>query len=100
MALISCQECGKEVSELARACPGCGAPVLRRRPVKGSYVPHSNHEVAVLISRKKKTSHVLHLLLSILTVGIWLFIWLLVSLSNANENTKIDAKIRKGKLIK
>ncbi|MGO9370696.1 MAG: hypothetical protein ACLQBD_01190 [Syntrophobacteraceae bacterium] len=27
MALIECQECGKDVSELAAACPHCGAPV-------------------------------------------------------------------------
>jgi hypothetical protein len=26
MALISCNECGKEISTLAKACPGCGAP--------------------------------------------------------------------------
>lgn len=27
MALIKCEECGREVSEKASACPGCGAPV-------------------------------------------------------------------------
>jgi len=26
MALIKCTECGKEVSDKAAACPGCGAP--------------------------------------------------------------------------
>ena len=26
MALIKCSECGKEISDLAEACPGCGAP--------------------------------------------------------------------------
>lgn len=34
MALIKCAECGKELSEKAVACPGCGAP----SPVK-SLVP-------------------------------------------------------------
>lgn len=29
MALIECGECGKQVSGLASACPGCGAPVDR-----------------------------------------------------------------------
>ncbi len=28
MALIKCPECGKDVSEKATACPGCGAPPL------------------------------------------------------------------------
>ena len=27
MALISCSECGKEVSDKAKSCPGCGAPI-------------------------------------------------------------------------
>jgi hypothetical protein len=27
MALIKCSECGKEISDRAGACPGCGAPV-------------------------------------------------------------------------
>lgn len=34
MALIKCTECGKDVSDKAAACPGCGAPL----PVK-SLVP-------------------------------------------------------------
>jgi len=27
MALVKCTECGKEVSDKAAACPGCGAPI-------------------------------------------------------------------------
>ena len=27
MALIKCPECGREVSNTAKACPGCGAPI-------------------------------------------------------------------------
>jgi hypothetical protein len=27
MALIKCEECGREVSDKAKTCPGCGAPV-------------------------------------------------------------------------
>lgn len=27
MALIKCSECGKEVSDKASSCPGCGAPI-------------------------------------------------------------------------
>lgn len=28
MALIKCAECGRDVSDLAAACPGCGAPLV------------------------------------------------------------------------
>ena len=27
MALIKCSDCGKQISDRAGACPGCGAPV-------------------------------------------------------------------------
>lgn len=28
MALIRCDECGKEISDKAAACPGCGYPII------------------------------------------------------------------------
>lgn len=28
MALIDCPECGKKVSDMAKACPSCGYPVF------------------------------------------------------------------------
>ena len=46
-----------------------------------------------LQQRKKKTSHVLHLLLSVLTGGLWLIIWLLCGIANASHNRKIDKEI-------
>ena len=46
-----------------------------------------------LQQRKKKTSHVLHLLLSVLTGGVWLIIWALCSIANASQNSKIDKEI-------
>ena len=41
-----------------------------------------------------RTGHVLHLLLSIVTAGLWIPIWLLVAISNANERQKIDKKLK------
>jgi len=46
-----------------------------------------------LQQQKKRTSHVLHLLLSVLTGGLWLIIWLLCSIANASQNSKIDKEI-------
>ena len=31
------------------------------------------------------TSHVLHLLLSIITMGVWIFVWVLVAMSNGSQ---------------
>ena len=42
-----------------------------------------------------KTNHVLHLLLCIPTFGLWIPIWILVSVSHANERRKIDNKLER-----
>lgn len=46
-----------------------------------------------LQQRKKKTSHILHLLLSVITGGLWLIIWACCSIANASQNSKIDKEI-------
>ena len=50
---------------------------------------------------KKTPNHVLHLLLTILTAGLWLIVWILVGMSSASEKwqcskcgTPITAKDR------
>lgn len=36
MALITCPECGRQISELAEACPGCGCPAKVWRAAEAS----------------------------------------------------------------
>ena len=31
MALIKCEDCGKEVSDKAASCPNCGAPIASKK---------------------------------------------------------------------
>ncbi len=100
MALINCDECGKEISDSASSCPGCGAPVAAAKPKKGDIVPYTDQEVAVMLSKKKKTSHLLHVILSFFTAGIWIIAWLIIAISNSSENSKIESKIKKGKKFK
>ncbi len=101
MALINCPDCNKEVSDSAPVCPGCGSPIATKQemPKKGNFIPYTSTEVAVMLSKKKKTSHLLHLFLTCITVGLWSVMWILVAISNANENAKIDKKIAKGKKL-
>lgn len=40
MALIHCPECGREISDKAVVCPGCGAPVLTGQPKSGRSLIH------------------------------------------------------------
>lgn len=49
----------------------------------------------ILEMRKKKTMHILHLILSVLTGGVWLLVWWICALSNSWENHKIDKQIEK-----
>ena len=52
------------------------------------------NEYTLLAKRAEhRTNHILHLLLSVLSVGLWTPIWLLVTVSNANERSKIDKKL-------
>lgn len=102
MALINCPDCGKEVSSNAPACNGCGAPIASSAGIKksGDTIPYSDQEVAVMLSRKKKTSHLLHLFLSVITLGLWVFVWVVVAISNNVENSGIEKRIAKGKWVR
>jgi hypothetical protein len=101
MALTECLECNGKVSDQADTCPHCGAPTSSRPrsldPKDNRSLRYSDQEVAVMLSKKKKTSHVLHLILCIPTIGFWIPIWILCGLNNAIENSRIDRKIAKGK---
>ena len=54
-----------------------------------------NNRIAQLIAKRAdyQTEHVLHLLLSLLTIGLWIPVWTLVGISHRNERSKIDARI-------
>jgi len=119
MALIECPECEREVSSAAVSCPKCGYPIadaVREAPGKGRFgqaaratgvdlsefrdptkPPQvSDAQVAVLLSQKKRTNHILHLLLSVVTGGVWLIVWFFVADSNRRHNRQIDAQIEAG----
>ncbi|MDA3800189.1 MAG: zinc-ribbon domain-containing protein [Kiritimatiellae bacterium] len=42
MALISCTECGKKISEKAVSCPNCGAPMSGNSSVSLNPQSHTN----------------------------------------------------------
>ena len=44
MALIKCDECGKEFSDKANACPNCACPVERKKENIKEYTELSNEE--------------------------------------------------------
>lgn len=40
-----------------------------------------------------KTSHILHVILSVITGGLWIPVWLIVAISNASQRAAIDRQL-------
>lgn len=56
-----------------------------------------DNKTMMLMARRndQKTSHVLHLLLSVITIGLWVPVWILVAVSHRIERARIDRQIAK-----
>ncbi|MGF6329848.1 hypothetical protein ABH909_002726 [Pseudomonas sp. BS3782 TE3695] len=52
-----------------------------------------NEKLFVLTSQKKSTNHILHVIMTVLTGGLWLIVWGLTMRSNDAHNTKLDRQI-------
>lgn len=52
-----------------------------------------NEKLFLLETQKKKTNHILHLILTVLTCGLWLLVWGLVMKSNDSHNKKISKEM-------
>ncbi|QYW07909.1 membrane protein [Streptomyces phage RedBear] len=57
------------------------AQAVQREVVSGFRVESQTDETAIL-AKGKPTNHVLHLLLTLVTLGLWVFVWIIVALSN------------------
>ena len=53
-----------------------------------------NEQIFVLNSQKKTTNHILHLILTFLTFGFWLIVWICIAMSNSNYNSRIQSEIK------
>jgi hypothetical protein len=54
-----------------------------------------NQTILIQQYQDYRTSHVLHLLLSLVTVGLWLPVWVLVALSNRLARRSIRKQIER-----
>lgn len=50
------------------------------------------HILALVKGSHKKTNHILHLILSILTCGLWLIVWLFASHATTTANRDTDVE--------
>ena len=50
MALVSCPECGKEISDAARSCPHCGHPIQEPQPQDTPPAPRKKSKRPIIIA--------------------------------------------------
>ncbi|WP_313398330.1 zinc ribbon domain-containing protein [Stenotrophomonas sp.] len=52
MALIDCSECGRQISDQARECPGCGAPLagLQAKADRGYLTPTGKFALVAMVA--------------------------------------------------
>lgn len=59
-----------------------------------------NEKLFVLTNQKKTTNHILHVILTVLTGGLWLLVWGITMWSNDSHNKKLDKQINQIMLYK
>ena len=52
-----------------------------------------NEKLFLLETQKRKTNHILHLLLTVFTFGLWFFVWGLIHQSNERHNKKLSKEM-------
>ena len=85
MALIKCEECGKEISDKATSCPNCGAPVA---PTNNVTIPKQFHAKSV---KEKKKVNWLKIFLIVIAVYIVLGCLSGAFRGDGEENTSQDS---------
>jgi len=56
-------------------------------------INENSQAIANFEMAKKKTNHILHLILSVLTVGCWVLIWVLIAVSHSLENYQLEKRM-------
>ena len=59
-----------------------------------------NEKLFLLTSQKRSTNHILHVIMTVLTGWLWLFVWGITMLSNDAQNKKFDKQINQVMLCK
>lgn len=77
MALITCPECGREISDTAQACPHCGHPILL-----SSKIPQQVELTSIKISSKNSKKIILGIISVLAIIAV---IIIAVTISNKNK---------------
>lgn len=104
MAMIKCSECGKDISDKARICPNCGAPLIQQAPHQQihqqyaqqqvrtqyaqQYVPQRNPQAIANAPKKKKGSCLKTICIFF---GIIILFGIFCSIISGNDNKEEDS---------
>lgn len=102
MALVSCLDCSASVSDQSPTCIKCGRPMPRPKSdakfdqlvdkkLRGGGRMESRTADTAVIVYGKPTSHLLHLVLSLASCGIWVPVWFLIA-TFGGEKRKVFKK--------
>ena len=61
------------------------AMVIHKKVLNEGYRVESESEFQAVLVTGKKTNHLLHLILSIVTLGLWLIVWAVIALSGGEQ---------------
>ena len=117
MALTNCPDCGNEVSDQAASCPRCGHPIaastaplavpaqtggvdtvkiidaklneaaVMGRQRGGKIVVDARSSTEAIFTFIQPPNHVLHGLLTVVTAGLWLIVWLVIAANGGKKET-------------
>lgn len=106
MAMSTCRECGEDVSTEAQTCPRCGVPrPTLVRPADGGldsavadlvrrgFQIENSSENSITLFKVSRPNHVAHAILSLLTLGFWLIIWLLIALFAGGSIVRVELSV-------
>jgi hypothetical protein len=89
MALISCAECNREISDKAASCPHCGAPRDNVSTAELAIEPQQNGSTAEVA--QNKTHPLVWLTLILILCGAF---WFLVHTSNQNKLPELPVSVK------
>lgn len=106
--LHPCDECGETISDKAPACPHCGNPrnngtvpldyrkdvlaqgIATRLARPGKWRVETQTDTYAIVVGGQPVNHILHLLLTVLTLGLWVIVWIIVAAGGGEKRYKLE----------
>ena len=90
MALTTCKECGKEISEHATVCPHCGYPLAKEEPIVQNLTKENSGDGVIADSTKPRHSKIIPIVIVSAIVVIAAIIAVIL-IKNAQEKAKSES---------